>query len=218
MGISITNGAKVTVNDVAEAAGNTNAGVSVGATTTLPEPSAGTPPLSDDAIYQIAALLAESASDDRKQARSMKLASERNIENQVALRVQNMRDAADDRRNAAVISGMTGMAAGMINVGGGVSGLATPAKAQVFGQTAQGMAAIFDGFGKIGSAVFEHDASVADARAVGHEASASRSERAADEHAADMDHARAFIDKVMDFLKEVRSGQDASARAAIIRG
>jgi hypothetical protein len=98
-----------------------------------PEPVAGIM-LSDDAIYEIAAMLAQTASDDRKAGRALRNAQEARIEAETAKRIQAMRDKADQMRTAAMITGVAGMAAGACQIAGGVSSMKEAAKIETTGR------------------------------------------------------------------------------------
>jgi hypothetical protein len=209
----------------------------------LPEPATQVR-LGDDAIYEIAALLAQSASDDRKHARNARSASEKSIEQQTKKKLEAMRDKADAVRTAATIRGVTGMAAGTITVAGGVSQMSEAAKIQTVGSGQDGAlttgeqaanskassrgaahGSIGSGFGKCFESLGGLAAGQLDAEAEEHEADAfrhgaiaDRALRAVEEHTDQMRDARELINKVMDFLKDVRSSQESSAQAALRRG
>jgi hypothetical protein len=195
--------------------------------------------LSDDAIQEIAALLARTALDDRKDARRMRTATEKTIASQTRARIHELREKADAMRAAAWVSGASGMAAGACSVAGASKQLETASKLNTAGQLTQsqqtanakllqqapargqlgsGLGQITQGAGTLVAGAFQHAASEHETNAAEHEALAGRAERAVDEHSDEMAAAAELLCKVMDFLKDVRASQNGAAQAAILRG
>jgi hypothetical protein len=218
-----------------------------------PDPATRTT-LSDDAIYEIAALLAESANGDRKHARGMRNARERTMEAATAKRIQAMRDKADAMRTAAVISGATGMAAGACQVAGGLRSMSEAAKIQTsggeatlgynsgtqartvsrplsgeqsaqndivktnagaYGQLGGGIGGFLQSGGAMVAGLVQASAEEYEADAARHQSNAARAERAVEQHTGEMSDARTLMNKVMEFLKEIRTSQNGAAQAAI---
>lgn len=199
----------------------------------LPEPAHAL--LGGDSIAEIAALLAESACNDRKTARKEEIAQNIAAENETHARVAEMRKKADDMRGAAIASGVAGMVAGATSVvGAGLSlrqigkvdlspstdaakaaNSAALAAGQTYGQAASGLSSIDQGVGSLVSGIFQANGQDHDAAAATHEQSAARDTRMAGQHADDASAARDQMNRVMDFLKSVRESQNATARSAI---
>lgn len=194
--------------------------------------------LSDDAIHEIAALLASSSLSDRKDARVMRTAAEKTVTDQTAKRIAAMRDKADAVRQAAWVNGSTGMAAGLCSVYGGgaqlseansmqtgsnltkqqenTNGQATQ-RGTAYGQLGSGSGQIIQGGGTLVAGEFQANADNYEADAVRHEALAGRAERAVTEHDQEMGDAMELFRKVTQFLQEVRASQNGATQAAVLR-
>lgn len=199
----------------------------------LPEPAHTL--LGGDSIAEIAALLAESSCNDRRSARKEEIAQNVNAEKETQARVAAMRKKADHMRGAAIASGVAGMAAGATSVvGAGLSlrqvakvdlspstdaakaaNSAALAAGQTYGQAASGISTLDQGVGSLVSGIFQAKGQEDDAAAATHEQSAERDARMAGQHADDAKAARDQMDRVMDFLENVRESQSAAARSAI---
>ncbi len=200
----------------------------------LPEPTARAH-LCDDAISEIAALLAESCSQDRKSGRILRDAQERAIESQTRQRITMMHEKADAIRTGAIIAGVTGMAAGLVQVAGGCASMSQANQIQTnnmsdkvaacnreheslsgaYNQLGSGVSICLQSSGSLANGIYQARAEDCDADASSHEASAGYAQRAAERHSDDMRAAKDLMNKATEFLKEVRASQNATLQAAV---
>lgn len=176
----------------------------------LPDPLTGMA-MGDDAIAQITSLLAKSLRDDRKSSRDLANVEDKLAAQETAKRVSEMHDKADAIRTGGLAEGLAQIGAGGLQIGAA----ATSSKA-VSG-TLTGAASGATGAGSIMGGIHKAEAADCDAAAAEHEANADGAKRRGERHRDDMQEAKRMLDKVADFLKEMRGGQNAAAAAALYR-
>ncbi len=199
------------VNQAAAGQNTTQASTTANPTTPLMPDPLDAMAMGDDAIAQITALLAKSYRQDRKDSRKLAMAEEKLCAEETAKRVRAMHQKADAIRQAGVREGVSQIASGCVQIDGALSDSETK-KA-----VSKGLATGYEGIGKIGAGISKADADDREADAAEHEGNAETAKKRAERHRDDMADAKRMLEKVADFLKEIRSSQNASASAAIRR-
>lgn len=195
--------------------------------TLVPDPLAAMV-LSDDLIAQITGMLALSFRDDRKQARKLAHLEDRAQASETRMRISRMLDKAEATRAAGMWSGIGQIASGALTASAalaapcpvaspGAEGAAANCASKVLEGVLRGSAEGASGAGKIAEGEFKARAEEQDAMAAEHESNATGARRRGDLHRDDVSEAKRMLDKVAEFLREVRTGQNSAKSAALYR-
>lgn len=176
-----------------------------------------------DPYEKIAALMTRSFRQDRRQARESAQLEERNIMAEGRKRVKAMRDEADKIRHEAYAKGATKIASGALQMEGQLQLGRDPHATdlyltpQQYEGIAKGCSDCTVGVGDIVAGGYEGDQRDLSADAIEHESLAEAAKRREQEYRDQVDDARAALDKIADFLREVQSAQNGASQAAILR-
>lgn len=202
--------------------------------TRLPDPVQGMV-LSDDAIAQIAGMLTLALREDRKSARKLAQSEGMIQARESAMRVSEMKKQAAEIRAAGVEKAITGCVQAALQLGAastavwGVStktpeGATASEKLQAQWRAQDAWSAGLNAGSTVTGAVAtlsasEHEAAgkLHEAEAARHESAAAAAKRHEEQYLDEAGEAKRLLDKVAEFLKEVRSSQNASAQAALYR-
>jgi hypothetical protein len=189
-------------------------------TPSLPAPASTV--VGDDIFAALAVLLTQLHQNERKSARESQGVEDAAKDKEDAAEVQAMHDKANDLRSEGLVTGLAEIGAGVADIlsaGCDASAARTDDKiviadrklgSAVFGGASKGL----EGAGKIAGGIYRTAQAQDDANAKSHAASASTYDRASKRaHDEEMD-ARDATKKVMEWLKEMRSAQDAARNAA----
>lgn len=186
----------------------------VGQPALLPDPL-DTMLMGDDVIAQITAMMSKAFREDRKTARSQARIEDQAHWSHAMEKVAALREQAESIGREAKWKGFTTIAGSALQGAGVAGGFADSGRSQAWLASGEVGNGFMRGAGELGggaeSAIqkeLEADAALADAKA-------ERAKRAADECRDEAADAKRMVDKVAEFLKEVRSGQAAAASAAV---
>jgi hypothetical protein len=180
--------------------------------------------MSDDAIAQITGMLAKSYRQDRKEAHKLAQLENCNVAAELRKRVAELHEKANDIGKAAMISGLTQIGAGATQIFGATATFWAPGQGAAQGAAAdnwrlgcEGSAGVMKGGGELGAGIYREDAEHCEANAAQHEGNAEAAKRRGDEYRNEADDAKRMLEKVAEFLKEVRSSQQSAASSALYK-
>lgn len=164
---------------------------------------------SGDLGTMLAAMLLEASDDSRKAAKLSREASEKAEDAAFASRIQNMREAADQRLTSGIVAGGSMAAAGAAGIVGGILD-----KAKLCEHIGKGA----EGTGKGVASFFDHGATEADIRAATDE----RAVRTAGKRVEDADsrdkEAKELAQRTLSHLEAILTAKKEAAQAALFRG
>ena len=166
---------------------------------------------SGDIGQMIAALLVKMSKSQRDTAREMKEAAMKQEEAAHSAKLQAMRDQADAKLTAGMISGCATIGSGALQMSGGIAG--GEKKMAILNASGKGV----EGFGKISETIYKGAADRAaqdEARADFAAKQAGRGVEAAKDNDKD---ARETARKAIDLLKEWQGAKDSASKAALFR-
>lgn len=166
---------------------------------------------SGDIGQMIAALLVKMSKSQRDTAREMKEASMKQEEAAQSAKLQAMRDQADAKLTAGMISGCATIGSGALQMSGGIA--EGKKEMAILNASSKGV----EGFGKIGETLYKGAADRAaqdETRADFAAKQAGRGVEAAKDNDKD---ARETARKAIDLLKEWQGAKDSASKAALFR-
>lgn len=191
------------------------ASANAGESEALPTPQGGVQ-LGDDAIAQIAALLAESFRADRKAASQERRMQEAAYRAETQQRVAELREKADAIRKEGLWSGIGLIGSGLLTAGGAGTSLGTDEAAWT--NLGAGSGDAHHGVFKLAAEASRADQTEHDRAAIEHESRAELAKRASEDSSSEVDEARRMLEKVAEFLRGVRDSTNAAAQAALRKG
>jgi len=164
---------------------------------------------------EIAALLIEVGYEQKKDAKAARDQAEKALEADNKRQTDAMQKAADYRLASGIVSGTSMIASGVFQVGAstcvGSDGKATP-KADAW----KGYSTGSEGAGKVGSAILDHAASMADIDAKKAEQDATRDGKTVDDERDAAKDARDLINRAVSYYKEYLQAKNDAMKAAIM--
>lgn len=171
-----------------------------------------------DAFEKIAALLTHASRQDRKQARESAQLEEKNIMAEGKKRVKAMRDEADAIRKESYITGGTKLVSGALSLESTVQLFGgTEASSERYAAVLTGCSTATGATGGMWAEGYRADQRDHKADAVEHESKAEAAKRRHQEFCEQSDDARAMLDKIADFLRDVKAASNDARKAAILR-
>jgi len=171
--------------------------------------------MGDDVIAQITAMMSKAFREDRKGARSLARLEDQAQWTHAMEKVAALKEQAKAIGREATWKGVTTIAASTFQGAGAAGGFADSSHSQAWLASGDAGSGLMRGTGELGGGAesslqkeLEADAALADAKA-------ERAKRAADEQRDEAADAKRMLDKVAEFLKEIRSSQAAAASAAV---
>jgi hypothetical protein len=173
--------------------------------------------LPGDLLTQIATLMAESARDDRKNARKAADAEERVIVAEARKRVAEMRAKADAVEKEGWVGGLTQALGGAMSAGGAAFFPVAAAGEKAWDKALAAGGETTQGLGQIVARGHAAEQVQREAAASEHEAAAAAAARRQRNHDDDAAAASDFVRRILELVAEVQRAKQGATSAAVIR-
>jgi hypothetical protein len=196
-------------------AGSVGGGDDSSGATLLPDPALSQLANSGDFVAMLAAVMTQMARQDRDSSRKDERQAAEVAWQQGEAKVRDLQDKADHIRAEGWTEGLTTMAQGACDIGGGLCGTdkAGDRAASIWRGSGEGFASL----GKIGGNEFKAQATLDDARA-DHDGNAKEvSERFVKLHHESLQDARDLLRKIAQWYSDMKKAQESTVQAALHR-